>query len=938
MRTNTTVLSRKLRRAPYAAAGIAIAIGAGHLAAWLIGAMIRVSSSTIIMKANAALGVVVCGVGLILGAAEAPAPVRRRFAAACGAFAVLLGVATLAEHIFGWNLGIDQLIATEPAGRAATSSPNRMGLPASVSFILLGSAILLVCRGVRGRLSHEWLALLVGLLNLLAITGYLYQASELYDITRVTAIAWPTAASFLMLALGLLCTRPSEGLMALVTADDAGGVIARALLGPMLLLPLVFGWARLAGERLGWFDASMGTALTMVIFVVTFTSLLLFASGRVSLASAAQRTSEEALRQGQQFLSFALTTARTGAWDLDLVDHTARRSPEHDRIFGYDRLLPQWTYEMFLEHVVAEDREAVDRAFRHAMETGSDWNFECRVVQPGGHNRWIWAAGRRRTDGDGHPRMAGVVQDITERRLAEESLRKSERQFRVLIENVNAGVALIDESGRFSLYNRQFLRLFGLSADADIKNVNDVDWSAWQVFDEHGRLLDVDEHPVRKAARSGQAVRDTLVEVRPPGGATATWMLISAEPLLGEDGRPERVICTYSDITERKRAELALREANQRLQEADQRKDEFLAVLSHELRNPLAPVRAALYVLERAEPGGEQASRAVSIMDRQIGQLTHLVDDLLDVTRVARGKIQLQLEIVDVADLVRRTAEDHRALFSRKQIALDVVVGDVELWVDGDTHRLAQVVGNLLHNAAKFTERGGHAEIRAGRDEEGRAAVISVRDDGVGIGPASLPRLFEPFMQVDTTLDRSRGGLGLGLALVKSLVDMHGGTVTAASAGTGCGSEFTVRLPLRAGVAADASVRTRSSHRARRIVIIEDNVDAAETLREALELAGHQVEVAYDGIEGIETARRFNPDVVLCDIGLPAMNGYEVARALRADEATGSVYLVALTGYALPDDLAKAQAAGFDVHAAKPLSPDALHEILAAADGNDHRP
>jgi PAS domain S-box-containing protein len=917
---------------PYAAGGAAILIGAGHLAAWLAGAMTHVGGGTITMKANAALGLVACGAALALSARPTPSSVARRVSTACAAFAILLGAATFCEHLLGWNLGIDQLLAREPAGAAATSSPGRMGLPASVSFLLIGTGLLFLSRDEDRRSRHEPFALLAGLLNLLALVGYLYGASELYAVAKWTGIAWPTALMFVTLSLGALCARPAGGLMARVTADDSGGVIARALLAPMLLLPLVFGWLRLIGERRGWFDASMGTALMMLLFVVTFTSLVLFASTRVSEASAAQRASEQALRRSEAFLSFALTTAQIGAWDLDLVDHTAHRSLGHDRIFGYDRLLPRWTYEMFLEHVVPEERDAVSRAFTTAMETGSDWNFECRIRRRDGDVRWIWAAGRRRTEDDGHRRMSGVVQDITERKLGEESLRKTERQFRALIENVNAGVALIDDTGRFSLYNKQFLRMFGLSADAGIKNVNDQDWSAWQVLDEHGAVLPVDDHPVRKATRTGRPVRDVLVEVRPPASGTAVWMLISAEPLLGEDGRPERVICTYSDITERKHAELALREANRRLQDADQRKDEFLAVLSHELRNPLAPVRAALYVLQRAQPGSDQSHRSMTIIDRQVNQLTRLVDDLLDVTRVARGKIRLKRETLDVADLVRRTAEDHRDLFSRKHIDLGAQIETGPLWVNGDPHRLAQAVGNLLHNAAKFTERGGRAEVRVARDQQAGESVITVSDNGVGIAPSSLPHLFEPFVQVDTAIDRSRGGLGLGLALVKSLVEMHGGSVRATSAGVGLGSEFTIRLPTQVPVSARDLPVGATEHRPRRIVIIEDNVDAAQTLREALELGGHQVEVAYDGARGIETTRRFKPDVVLCDIGLPAMNGYEVARSLRSDERTASVYLVALTGYALPDDMAKARAAGFDVHAANPLSPETLHGIIAAAE------
>jgi CheY-like chemotaxis protein/anti-sigma regulatory factor (Ser/Thr protein kinase) len=255
---------------------------------------------------------------------------------------------------------------------------------------------------------------------------------------------------------------------------------------------------------------------------------------------------------------------------------------------------------------------------------------------------------------------------------------------------------------------------------------------------------------------------------------------------------------------------------------------------------------------------------------------------------------------------------------------LELSIAEEELWVNGDAQRLAQAVGNLLHNALKFTSAGGQTEIKVSREQGTEAAIISVSDTGIGIGPDALSRLFEPFMQVDNAIDRSRGGLGLGLALVKSLVEMHDGIVRAASDGTGQGATFTIRLPLCATPAPPRAMAPAGSPRPRRILIIEDNVDAAESLCEALTLSGHEVQVAYDGTDGVEKARQFEPDIVLCDIGLPGMTGYDVARALRLDATLNSVHLVALSGYGLPEDLAKASAAGFDLHVAKPPDPEKL--------------
>ena len=376
---------------------------------------------------------------------------------------------------------------------------------------------------------------------------------------------------------------------------------------------------------------------------------------------------------------------------------------------------------------------------------------------------------------------------------------------------------------------------------------------------------------------------------------------------------------------ERKRTE-----TEEALREADRRKNDFLALLSHELRNPLAPIKNSLYILERATPGSDQARRSLAVIDRQAGQLTRLVDDLLDVTRITRNKIKLQRGRLDLNELVRLATEDQRSLFAKAEIALEVKPNSSAVFVDADWNRLTQVVGNLLQNAAKFTGRGGSTRITVDVDAQAERTVIQVMDSGVGMAPDILTRLFQPFVQGDQTLDRSQGGLGLGLALVKGLVELHGGDVSANSAGLGKGSTFRVRLPLAMDETLGIQTGTSAIKSRRRILIIEDNVDAADTLREALQLCEHEVEVAYSGSEGLERAHEYRPEVVLCDIGLPGMNGYEVARALRASGAFNDILMVALSGYALPEDLMRAKEAGFDRHLAKPPSLEQLDELLAS--------
>jgi PAS domain S-box-containing protein len=381
-------------------------------------------------------------------------------------------------------------------------------------------------------------------------------------------------------------------------------------------------------------------------------------------------------------------------------------------------------------------------------------------------------------------------------------------------------------------------------------------------------------------------------------------------------------------ITEREALMSSLRHSKERLEEADRHKNEFLGMLSHELRNPLAPIRNAIYILNHADPAGEQAGRARRIIERQAEQMTRLVDELLDVTRIARGKIELRRDRLDLAQLVRRAGEDHAGLMRERGIELSVEVPREPAWTDGDRVRLAQVVGNLLQNSAKFTPPGGRVTLALELVRGG--AEIHVRDTGSGMEPDLLSRVFEPFVQAERTLARTSGGLGLGLAMVKGLTEMHGGSVRAASAGPGQGAELVVRLPLVQEVAAEraAPVRSAKAGRGRRVLVVDDSEDAAESLAELVEMFGHMVEVAYDGPSAIAKARANTPDVILCDLGLPGMSGYDVARALRGASMAG-LQIVAVSGFAQPEDLRRAAEAGFDRHVAKPLDPEEIERLLA---------
>jgi PAS domain S-box-containing protein len=494
---------------------------------------------------------------------------------------------------------------------------------------------------------------------------------------------------------------------------------------------------------------------------------------------------------------------------------------------------------------------------------------------------------------------------------AEHRRQKLEAFFAAMVD----AVVVHGKDGRIEVTNRAAAQLFG----TDVRGLTPAEFierASLRASD--GSTIAVEGLP-GALALVGEIVTGERLRVHSSAGDRIA--LVSASPVRSGEAL-SGAVAVYRDVTEQDRAEQAVRNA-------DRRKGEFLAVLSHELRNPLAPIRNSVYILDRAVPGGEQARRAQAVIDRQVHHLTRLVDDLLDVTRISRGKIRLQRERLEINELVRRCAEDQLSVFARNGVELDVVASEQPTYVYGDPTRLAQMIGNVLHNAAKFTPRGGRATVSVRRASE-QLVAVHVRDNGEGIAPEATDHLFEPFVQAERTLDRSRGGLGLGLALVKGLAQLHDGTVTAHSDGPGKGAEFVLTLPLeRRAVPRPDPIAAREGTRSpRRILVIEDNVDAAESLREALELNEHVVVVAGTGIEGIEKARGFAPEVVLCDIGLPGMDGYEVARTMRSDPCLGSISLIALSGYASAEDLEKAKQAGFDRHLAKPPRLEDLERAL----------
>lgn len=372
------------------------------------------------------------------------------------------------------------------------------------------------------------------------------------------------------------------------------------------------------------------------------------------------------------------------------------------------------------------------------------------------------------------------------------------------------------------------------------------------------------------------------------------------------------------------------------LRDADRRKDEFLATLAHELRNPLAPIRNALHIMQLAGDDVAAVDQARSMMERQLRQMVRLIDDLLDVSRITRRKLELRKERVQLAAVIGNAVDTTRPLIEAAGHSLTITLPPDPVYLDADPMRLAQVFSNLLNNAAKYTDRGGRLTLTAALD--GNEVVVSVRDTGIGIPAEALPTVFEMFAQVDRSLEKSQGGLGIGLTLVKRLVEMHGGRVEARSEGLGKGSEFVTRLPMAAARqtkrrALSESLRT-TSRLTCRILIADDNRDSAESMSMLLRMMGNEVRTVHDGIQAVEEASAFRPDVVLLDIGMPRMNGYDVARAIREQRWGTGMILVALTGWGQDDDKRRAREAGFDQHFTKPVNPAALEQLIARLHGD----
>jgi PAS domain S-box-containing protein len=633
-------------------------------------------------------------------------------------------------------------------------------------------------------------------------------------------------------------------------------------------------------------------------------------------ASVERARAEAALRASEQGRWLALDAAELGTFNIDPTTDTLT-SDERFRII-FARTAEAMDYEQAFAAIHPEDQARIRQAVEAALRPADPIPYvqEYRVVHPDGSVHWVFAKGRATFAGEGSARRPtsfdGTISDITARKEAEASLKESEERFRLMADAAPVMIWMSGTDKRVSWYNKPWLAFTGRSMDqevgdgaTEIVHPDDLDRSL-QVF---------------TSAFDARAPFTIESRLRRHDGEFR-WMISNGVPRYRVDGGFEGYIGSCFDVTDYKNAQAALRDA-------DRRKDEFLATLSHELRNPLAPIRNGLQIIRLAGATGT-IEQARMMMERQLGQMVRLVDDLLDVSRVTTGKLVLRPARIDLKTVIEAALETTRSVIEQAGHELSVVVPDVPIFVEGDATRLAQVVSNLLNNSAKYTSPGGHIRLRAGM--ENGMAILAVQDDGIGIPSNMLGGIFEMFTQVDRTLEKSTGGLGIGLSLAKGLVEMHGGTIDVRS-DVGHGSEFIVRLPAVRHTAQTAGqpeeVAATATHR-RRILVADDNVDAADSLRQVLELLGNEVTTANDGMEAVEVAEAFRPELIMLDIGMPKLNGYQACRRIRELDWGKRATIIAMTGWGQDEDKRQALETGFDQHLVKPVDTEALEKLLVS--------
>ncbi|APR79895.1 two-component hybrid sensor and regulator [Minicystis rosea] len=897
-------------------------VGALVLVGWALDVTVlkSVTPGLLTMKPNTAVAFVLGGGALLIHSCDGE---RSKLLSALGragaAVVALIGALTMSEHVFGSDLRIDCLLFADAPTIADPSEAGRMCPETALNLIFAGSAIMLL--DARPRVA-QILALAVALIAGITLLGYVFDAPALYAFAPVSSVAVHTAGATFALGLGVLGARPDQGILVPLTSDTAGGRVARSLLPAVIVGPILLGWLELAGTRWGHFGVAMTTALSAVLCMIFFGAMIWWSAGHSRRVELARSRSEECLAERTDELEALLAHAPIGFAFFDRQGRQRHVNAPFAELLGVPReeLLGKTLAERVPARALEIERHlaevfATGEAIRDVeMDRATDLASEGRswlasfypVLSPAGDIRCVGA----------------VATDISAQKRAEKQLRASEASMRRLWESNLLGVMKTDAEGNVTDANDAVLQLIGYTREE--LQAGRVRWDEMTPPE----YLHLDRQGIAESIHRGMCTPYEKVYIRKDGRRVP--ILIGYARV---DGPGLQYICFLLDLTERAVLLESERAARGEAERASRLKDEFVATVSHELRTPLNAIQGWAHLLKRPAADPAQLEKGLGVIERNTRHITQIVSDLLDTSRIVSGKLHLEIAPIDLSAVIDATIDEMRIEALAKGITLSAKLGAIDGEVHADPNRIRQIVQNLVSNALKFTPCGGRVDVMLEGAEH--HVTLRVRDTGQGFDAAFAPFIFDRFRQADASTVRRHGGLGLGLAIVKHVVELHGGTIRAASDGPGKGAEITLTLPAtpaRAHLGPSAAPVAATDLRGIRVLVVDDQPDALEIAQRILEEHGASVSVASSGHEALDVLSAQRPDVLVSDISMPGMDGYELVRSFRANREPRARTLpaIALTAFARPEDKDRAHAAGFQAHVTKPIEPVALISAVAS--------
>ncbi|MDL5051984.1 ATP-binding protein [Oscillatoria laete-virens NRMC-F 0139] len=820
-----------------------------------------------------------------------------------------LAALTLFQHITGINLFIDQLFIKRNWGHAGTVVPGRMGLPASCSLTLLGMA--LISANIFNKRYVVGLTIAVMCITLFSIVGYILNADPFFAVPTHTAIAWQTSIIVLTIAIGTLCQTSELQPLRMLSEDTAAGSLFRWAIPLVFLAPITLGWLRLAGQRYGLYNNNFGTALQTVVEIFLLAVLLWWSLKVVKAHEAPLRVSVDRLNDVLTSISDRFQTISSD-WRITYQNAAMQRALK-DQGIDPTNILEKNVFDVFPEFRGTAEASALEKAMAQRIEV----EYELFYVP---WKKWVWVRASPNSEGG----LTIISRDITDRKAAEDSLRLSQQELSRKAQQLNTYL----ETAAVGLHR--------VGPDGIIKWANEADYSllgynAEEYIGQHIASFHADKaaiNDILTRLKAGEKLRDYSARLLCKDGSVKSVLIDSS--VYWEEGKFIHTQCFTRDVTEREQLEQSLREN-------DRKKDEFLATLAHELRNPLAPILNAASLIKSNASSEDKVLKFAEIIGRQTKQLIKLVDDLLDVSRINRGKIDLRPEPLELEAVINQALETCATQIAQKNQNLIFNRSGRSVKVLADNVRLTQVFSNLLNNACKYTPSGGRISIEI--DIRNSNVIVTIKDSGIGIIAEDIYRVFELFAQVRTPMHAPSGGLGIGLSLVKKLIEMQNGRITAFSEGPNKGSSFSVSLPLleMANTATESSRIESIPHpvNSMKVLIADDNKDCAETFEFILKLSGHQTETVNDGQTAVLRARQTQPDVILLDLGMPHIDGFEVCRQIRSEPWGKRIIIIAQTGWGTENDQRRTKEAGFDAHLVKPVDAAVLLQTIEAMCARD---